>query len=645
MNHENIARLLGVTSGFGHPDTSISMVSTWFPNGTLTIFLASPHDTFNRRQRLELLQGIAAGVLYLHTSEVVHGNLSGNNVLIDNLGKARLTDFGLSAASGGFRGASYLGQAGRPGAIRWAAPELIDGQHSTFESDIYSFGSIMLQVLSGELPWSEVEFQDDPRVSLETTIISFGNVGRQLAHCLVHLPPESTTFISVWRSPDSALRHAVRSVIRWIKIRTASPAPRCPAEGSDGAFQVLNDAAAIHEKTEPSSGPGMDCKGTQSQPSITGGGAIYPTRTLATAPGPLALPLRTTARPLFYNSKEIPNENITNDAFVYDDTRSNDSDVDNLNEHPIVRQNGDTNQQSSLAIANTSTHPNLKRKARPQDFEGDLVNHIIRLHDFAVVTGGFGEIWHCDLHRAGSGKVQVAVQVIHLDPARPWLKTELVKRHREWLKLEQGNLVRFYGLTSNFDVFPALVTAWMCNGTLTQYLGRQYPFLSASLKFSLVKDISSGLCYLHSKHIVHGQLTGFNVLIDENGRAYLANYHLADILFTHYSVVQEPRWTDPELLRVDNSRVPTMSADVYAFGCIMLQILIGKLPYWWATRNIQVIMAKLDDVLPMRYDPDIPKLDKRHEAFLNRCWALPHRPSSAEAAEFVAAELRTLDEP
>ncbi|KAG1743008.1 kinase-like domain-containing protein [Suillus lakei] len=326
LNHENIARLLGVASGFGHLDTSISMVSNWFPNGTLTTFLASPHDTFNRRQRLELLQGVAAGVLYLHTSEVVHGNLSGNNVLIDDLGKARLTDFGLSAASGGFRGASYLGQAGRPGAIRWAAPELIEGQHSTFESDIYSFGSIMLQVLSGELPWSEVEVPDEhiiiqkltkgqvPRWPSSVSRDHYNFIRKCWSPARSSSRPSAfriddfvkNTQIHVWRSPDSALRHAVRSVIRWIKIRTASPASRCPAEGSDGAFQVLNDAVAIHEKTESSSGPGMDCKGTQSQPSIAGGGAIYPTRTLVTAPGPLALPLRTSARPLFYNRTNIP---------------------------------------------------------------------------------------------------------------------------------------------------------------------------------------------------------------------------------------------------------------------------------------------------------------------------------------------------
>lgn len=67
-------------------------------------------------------------------------------MLIDSRGKACLTDFGLSTVCGGLvQRAVYIGC---PGAIRWAAPELIigAGQHSTFESDIYSFGSIMLQV-------------------------------------------------------------------------------------------------------------------------------------------------------------------------------------------------------------------------------------------------------------------------------------------------------------------------------------------------------------------------------------------------------------------------------------------------------------------------------------------------------------------
>jgi serine/threonine protein kinase len=54
LNHKNIVPLLGIASGFG-PDNSISMVSTWFTNGTLTTFLTSQHDTLHCRQHFDLV--------------------------------------------------------------------------------------------------------------------------------------------------------------------------------------------------------------------------------------------------------------------------------------------------------------------------------------------------------------------------------------------------------------------------------------------------------------------------------------------------------------------------------------------------------------------------------------------------------------
>lgn len=277
LNHENIVRLFGVASGFGDPATSISMVSVWFPNGTLTTFLSSQHDAFNHRQRFGLLQDIAAGVLYLHTSEVVHGNLSGNNVLIDSRGKACLTDFGLSTVCGGLvQRAVYIGC---PGAIRWAAPELIigAGQHSTFESDIYSFGSIMLQVLSGELPWSEVAAEH-----LIIKKLTDGNIPKRppsvsqkhwafIRRCWSPSPRNSahpssrpsafqiddflkTTQTHVWRSHDLTLRNAVGSMIHRITTRIVSlvihPRNRGAPRLLDGA---ITRTEAIPRNTEPSS--------------------------------------------------------------------------------------------------------------------------------------------------------------------------------------------------------------------------------------------------------------------------------------------------------------------------------------------------------------------------------------------------------
>jgi hypothetical protein len=58
-----------------------------------------------------------------------------------------------------------------------------------------------------------------------------------------------------------------------------------------------------------------------------------------------------------------------------------------------------------------------------------------------------------------------------------------------------------------------------------------------------------------------------------------------------------------------------------------------------------VIIAKSEKQLPMRDDPEVPELEECCIEFLKRCWApTDSRASSAEVAEFVAAQLRALDE-
>ncbi|KAG2144223.1 kinase-like domain-containing protein, partial [Suillus clintonianus] len=85
------------------------------------------------------------------------------NILIDKRGHARLIDFGLSTIIQPLLGQSHLAMSSRrPGAIRYAAPELVlpEDAHEPpvplENADIWSFGCIMLQVLSGRLPWSEI---------------------------------------------------------------------------------------------------------------------------------------------------------------------------------------------------------------------------------------------------------------------------------------------------------------------------------------------------------------------------------------------------------------------------------------------------------------------------------------------------------
>ncbi|KAG1880074.1 kinase-like domain-containing protein [Suillus subluteus] len=155
---------IGTTRGFGSSEV---LVAPWIVNGNLTLFLSENNDTLGLHDRLLLLRDTAAGLNYFHTfsvnidgntyfNPVVHGDLTGNNVLVGGDRTAYVSDIGLSGTLTQLPGMTYLAMLNcHAGAWRWSAPEQSVSMVTT-HSDIYSFGSIMLQVLTGNLPWSHL---------------------------------------------------------------------------------------------------------------------------------------------------------------------------------------------------------------------------------------------------------------------------------------------------------------------------------------------------------------------------------------------------------------------------------------------------------------------------------------------------------
>jgi len=152
LRHRNIVPLWGIATGFGRMSELRCLVSPWIPNGTLNEYLAFKHNDLTALDRSRMLEDVSAGLRYLHSVPVMHGDITGANILIDKRGHARLIDFGLSTITQPLLGQSHLAATSiRPGAIRYAAPELVLSENgrdlgSLEKTDIYSFGCVMLQV-------------------------------------------------------------------------------------------------------------------------------------------------------------------------------------------------------------------------------------------------------------------------------------------------------------------------------------------------------------------------------------------------------------------------------------------------------------------------------------------------------------------
>ncbi|KAG1730733.1 kinase-like domain-containing protein, partial [Suillus lakei] len=161
LRHNNIVPLWGIVTGFGHMSDLHCLVSPWMPNSTLNVYLASNRNVLTVLDHSHMLEDVSAGLL--HSESVMHGDITGVNILIDKRGHARLIDFGLSTIVQPLLSQSHLAATSIcTGVIRYAAPELVLPADDPYlgpldKHDIYSFGCVMLQVLLGRPPWSEIQ--------------------------------------------------------------------------------------------------------------------------------------------------------------------------------------------------------------------------------------------------------------------------------------------------------------------------------------------------------------------------------------------------------------------------------------------------------------------------------------------------------
>lgn len=98
--------------------------------------------------RLKIAAGAARGLTFIHNSckslKLTHGNIKSTNVLLDKVGNARVADFGLSVF------APPTSSAPRSNGYR--APEALDPRKNTQKADVYSFGVLLLELLTGKCP-------------------------------------------------------------------------------------------------------------------------------------------------------------------------------------------------------------------------------------------------------------------------------------------------------------------------------------------------------------------------------------------------------------------------------------------------------------------------------------------------------------
>ena len=108
-----------------------------------------------------LVAQIAAALDAAHEAGVIHCDVKPANVIVDQQGTAKLTDFGIARAARGPREHELIGTA------RYIAPERIEGRAPTERSDVYSLGLVAYELIAGRPPNAEMETEDLLRLRLD----------------------------------------------------------------------------------------------------------------------------------------------------------------------------------------------------------------------------------------------------------------------------------------------------------------------------------------------------------------------------------------------------------------------------------------------------------------------------------------------
>ncbi|KAG7534155.1 Legume lectin domain [Arabidopsis thaliana x Arabidopsis arenosa] len=249
LRHRNLVQLIG----WCNEKNEYLLIYEFMPNGSLDthLFGKRPHLSWDIRYKIAL--GLSSALLYLHEEGdrcVLHRDIKASNIMLDINFNVKVGDFGLARLMDHGLGSHTTGIAGTFG---YMAPEYVMDGRASKESDIYSFGIGILEIVTGK---KSVDLsQENTETEAETSLVErvwdlYGRqelmsaIDKKLGEDFDKKQAECLLVVGLWCGhPDRNSRPSMKQAIQVLNLE--SPLPQLPLKMPSATFHISPSSSLL----------------------------------------------------------------------------------------------------------------------------------------------------------------------------------------------------------------------------------------------------------------------------------------------------------------------------------------------------------------------------------------------------------------
>ncbi|XP_020685351.1 serine/threonine-protein kinase STY46 [Dendrobium catenatum] len=144
VRHRNVVQFIGACT----KPPSLCIVTEFMSGGSVYDILHKQKSSFKLPALLRVAIDVSKGMNYLHQNNIIHRDLKAANLLMDENEVVKVADFGVARVK-----AQTGVMTAETGTYRWMAPEVIEHKPYDHKADVFSFGIVLWELITGKLPY------------------------------------------------------------------------------------------------------------------------------------------------------------------------------------------------------------------------------------------------------------------------------------------------------------------------------------------------------------------------------------------------------------------------------------------------------------------------------------------------------------